>query len=87
LPAEVRRQCGVKPKETGTMQVEGTEIRLHPASSALETPSAGSVPALHAPLTWDEIDLRLKDDRDELLLRDLSIDCCSLGWQSIEPSP
>jgi AbrB family looped-hinge helix DNA binding protein len=64
LPAEVRHRLGIKPKDTVTIQVEGSEVRIMPAAFTLET-AAESVPALAEPLTWEEIEARIKEDRDE----------------------
>lgn len=64
LPIEVRRRLGLKPKDKVTIQVEGDEVRLLPASFTLDT-AAGSVPALDEPMTWDEIEERLKEERAE----------------------
>lgn len=43
-------------------QVDPTE--LLPTAFTLET-AAGSVPALPEPLTWDEIEQRVKEEREE----------------------
>ena len=68
LPAEVRHHLGIKPKDTVTIQVEGSDVRIIPATFTLET-AAGSVPALAEALTWEEIEARIKEDRDERIIR------------------
>lgn len=71
LPAEVRRQLGLRPKDKVTIQVDGDDIRLVPTSFTLES-AAGSVPALKEPLAWEEIETRLNEDRDERIIRTLT---------------
>ena len=68
LPAAVRRRLGLKAKDKVTIQVDGDDVRLLPARFTLET-AAGSVPALAEPLTWEEIEARINEDRDERIVR------------------
>lgn len=71
LPAEVRRQLGLKPKDKVAIQLDGDDVRLVPTTFTLES-AAGSVPALKEARTWEQIDERVKEERDERLLAELN---------------
>jgi AbrB family looped-hinge helix DNA binding protein len=70
LPIEVRRQLGLRPKDKVAIRIEGDDVRIAPVIFTLET-AASSVPALAEPLTWEEIEARIKEDRDERIARKL----------------
>jgi antitoxin PrlF len=64
IPAEVRRQLGLKAGDRVVFHIEDHEVRLTPAKSRL---AAGyqSIPALAEPKTWDEIAAIVREERAE----------------------
>jgi AbrB family looped-hinge helix DNA binding protein len=66
IPVEIRRMMGVKPKDKVVFSVAEGRVELKPARSALDALYL-SVPALHEPRTWDEIEAIAHEDRAERL--------------------
>lgn len=62
VPAEIRRSLGLKQGDKVVFQLDGSEVRLAPASSRL---AAGyrSIPALASPKTWQEVEALVGEER------------------------
>ncbi len=54
IPAEIRRQLGIKPKDRVTIELAGNEVRVAPAEFTLES-ARGSRPALSRPMSVEEM--------------------------------
>ena len=71
IPVEVRRRLRIGPRDRVTFEVEGDDVRLVPSEYTLESAHA-SVPPLRHPMTYDELEQRVKDERVAELVREMA---------------
>ena len=76
IPAEVRRVLGLKPRDKVAFTIEGTEVRLIPASYALES-AYGSLKPDKRPEDFDGASRAAKEAKIEKTLRQLGQACGS----------
>ena len=70
LPAEVRRQFGVKPKDKVTVKVDDGQVRVTPASSGTDA-SYQAIPALPRSLSDQEMtDIAWEDHVEDVVRED-----------------
>ena len=60
IPAEVRRLLKLGPRSKVTFEIDGNEVRLHPATFTLES-AFGSVEPLHRPEDFKAISQEAKE--------------------------
>lgn len=70
LPAEIRRQLGVKPGEQVNVVVDDSHVYVKPVEFTLET-VFGSIPPRHHPEDIDTLIQEAKDDLAEEAVRRL----------------
>ncbi len=70
MPAKKRKRAHVNPSDVVKLEVEGDGFRLMLGDFTLAT-SRGSVPALDPPMTYEEMERRVKEDRVMHLIAEL----------------